>query len=575
MSAELSAPTLLASSLSRGATAVPLIEQTLGDFFDGVVARQPEREALVSRHQRRRYTYRELQREANRLASALLGLGLVPGERIGIWSHNNAEWVLMQLATAKIGLILVNINPAYRTAEVEYALNKVGCKALVTMANFKTSDYLGMLRELAPEWAHAQPGRLESGALPHLHTVVWIDEAGQGEDQPGLMRFSELLASGNPDDVRLAAIAATLQATDPINIQFTSGTTGFPKGATLTHRNILNNGFFIGEAMKLTPADRLCIPVPLYHCFGMVLGNLACFTHGATIVYPNDGFDALTVLETVQEERCTGLHGVPTMFIAELDHPRFKEFDLSTLRTGIMAGSPCPIEVMKRVVSDMHLSEITIAYGMTETSPVSCQSSMDTPLDKRVSTVGLVQPHLEVKVIDPAGGEIVAPGVSGELCTRGYSVMHGYWDDPARTQEAIDDQGWMHTGDLATMDAEGYVNIVGRIKDMVIRGGENIYPREIEEFLYRHPKVQDVQVVGLPDKRYGEELCAWIVTKPGQTLTEDEIRDFCKGKIAHYKVPRYIRFVSGFPMTVTGKIQKFKIRDEMKHQLGLEEDKTA
>ena len=575
LSASIPATPPFTRSYASGATDVPLIEQTLGDFFDAVVARQPEHEALVSVHQRRRYSYLQLQREANRLASALLGLGLVPGERVGIWSHNNAEWVLVQLATAKVGLILVNINPAYRTAEVEYALNKVDCKALVTMASFKTSDYLGMLRELAPEWLHARPGQLQSATLPHLHSVIWIDEAGQGDDQPGMLRFSDLLAGGNPDDARLSAIATTLDASDPINIQFTSGTTGFPKGATLTHRNILNNGFFIGEAMKLTPADRLCIPVPLYHCFGMVLGNLACFTHGATIVYPNDGFDALSVLQTVQDEQCTGLHGVPTMFIAELDHPRFAEFDLSTLRTGIMAGSPCPTEVMKRVVSDMHLSQITIAYGMTETSPVSCQSSIDTPLDKRVSTVGLVQPHLEVKVINPEGGEIVAPGLSGELCTRGYSVMHGYWDDPARTHESIDVDGWMHTGDLATMDAGGYFNIVGRIKDMVIRGGENIYPREIEEFLYRHPKVQDVQVVGLPDKRYGEELCAWIVTRPGETLSEDEVREFCKGKIAHYKVPRYIRFVAGFPMTVTGKIQKFKIRDEMKNQLGLEEDPTA
>ncbi len=575
MSAGLSTSKPLTGSFDRGATDVPLIEQPIGAFFDAVVARQPAHEALVSIHQGRRYNYLELQREANRLASALLGLGLAAGERVGIWSHNNAEWVLLQLATAKVGLILVNINPAYRTAEVEYALNKVNCKALVTMASFKTSDYLGMLRELAPEWAHAQPGQLESVKLPNLRSVVWIDEPGRGADQPGMMRFSDLLVSGNPDDARLAGIAATLKVTDPINIQFTSGTTGFPKGATLTHRNILNNGFFIGEAMKLTPADRLCIPVPLYHCFGMVLGNLACLTHGSTIVYPNDGFDPLTVLQAVQAERCTGLHGVPTMFIAELDHPRFAEFDLSSLRTGIMAGSPCPTEVMKRVVSDMHLSQITIAYGMTETSPVSCQSSVDTPLEKRVSTVGLVQPHLEVKVIDPESGAIALPGVSGELCTRGYSVMHGYWDDPARTEEAIDADGWMHTGDLATMDDQGYVNIVGRIKDMVIRGGENIYPREIEEFLYRHPKVQDVQVVGLPDKRYGEELCAWIVTKPGQTLTEDEIRTFCKGQIAHYKVPRYIRFVQGFPMTVTGKIQKFKIRDEMKSQLGLEENKTA
>lgn len=566
----------LVDSHARGATDVPLIEQTIGAFFADMVTRQPDREALVSRHQGRRYTYAQLQAEAHRLASALLGMGLTPGDRVGIWSHNNAEWVLMQLATAQVGLVLVNINPAYRTAEVEYALNKVGCKLLVSMARFKTSDYLGMLRELAPEWQGQQPGHLHAAKLPQLKTVVWIDdEAGQGADEPGLLRFTELIARGNAADPRLAQVAAGLQATDPINIQFTSGTTGFPKGATLTHRNILNNGFFIGECMKLTPADRLCIPVPLYHCFGMVLGNLACFTHGATIVYPNDGFDPLTVLQTVQDERCTGLHGVPTMFIAELDHPRFAEFNLSTLRTGIMAGSPCPTEVMKRVVEQMNLREITIAYGMTETSPVSCQSSTDTPLDKRVSTVGQVQPHLEVKIVDPDTGAVVPIGQRGEFCTKGYSVMHGYWGDEAKTREAIDEGGWMHTGDLATMDAEGYVNIVGRIKDMVIRGGENIYPREIEEFLYRHPQVQDVQVVGVPDQKYGEELCAWIIAKPGTQPTEDDIRAFCKGQIAHYKVPRYIRFVTSFPMTVTGKIQKFKIRDEMKDQLGLEEQKTA
>ena len=548
---------------ARGATTTPLIEQTIPAFFAAMVERQPDHPALVSRHQGRRYTYRELHRASRQLASALLGLGLARGDRIGIWSHNNAEWVLMQLATAQVGLVLVNINPAYRTSEVEYALNKVACQALVTMPRFKTSDYLGMLGELGP------------ARLPHLRHTVWIDEAGQGEEQPGTLRFSALLAAGNPDDPRIDGIAAALQASDAINIQFTSGTTGFPKGATLTHRNILNNGFFIGEAMKLTPADRLCIPVPLYHCFGMVLGNLACFTHGATVVYPGDAFDPLAVLETVQAERCTGLHGVPTMFIAELDHPRFREFDLGSLRTGIMAGSPCPTEVMKRVVSDMHMGEVTIAYGMTETSPVSCQSSTDTPLAKRVSTVGQVQPHLEVKVVDPETGATVDAGVPGELCTRGYSVMLGYWEDEAKTREAIDADGWMHTGDLATMDEEGYFNIVGRIKDMVIRGGENIYPREIEEFLHRMPQVQDVQVVGVPDRKYGEELCAWIIARPGQALDEEQVRAFCKGQIAHYKVPRYIRFVESFPMTVTGKIQKFRIREAMKGELDLKEEKTA
>ena len=565
----------LTQSYDRGTTDVPLMTQTIGDLFDAMAAQQPEREALVCVHQGLRYTYAELRNAADQLASALLASGLVHGDRVGIWSHNNAEWVLLQLATAKVGLVLVNINPAYRTSELEYALNKVGCKTLVTMARFKTSDYLGMLRELAPELGSAVPGALQAKRLPALRQVVWIDSPADKQEEPGMQCFSALLALGRVGDPAVAAAQRRCKASDPINVQFTSGTTGFPKGATLTHSNILNNGFFIGECMKLTPADRLCIPVPLYHCFGMVLGNLACLTHGSAIVYPNDGFDPLTVLQTVQDEKCTGLHGVPTMFIAELDHPRFKEFDLSTLRTGIMAGSPCPTEVMKRVVSDMHLSEITIAYGMTETSPVSCQSSTTTPLARRVSTVGTVQPHLEVKIIDPATGNITAPGVSGELCTRGYSVMHGYWGDPVKTAEAIDTEGWMHTGDLATMDAEGYVNIVGRIKDLVIRGGENVYPREIEEFLYRHPQIQDVQVVGVPDAKYGEELCAWIIVRPGQSLNEEQVRDFCKGQIAHYKVPRYVRFVTAFPMTITGKIQKFRIREQMQEELGLTAAKTA
>jgi fatty-acyl-CoA synthase len=563
--------TELSASIAQGRCDTPLIEQTIGAFFDAMAARLPEHAALVSCHQHLRYTYGQLQTESNRLASALLGLGLRQGDRVGIWSHNNAEWLLTQLATAKVGIVLVNINPAYRLAELEYALNKVGCKALISMTVFKTSDYLEMLTTLAPELADCAPGALTAARLPALKTVIQL-----GQDAvAGMLRFADLMASGDPHDARLAEIAATLDARDPVNIQFTSGTTGFPKGATLTHRNILNNGFFIGEAMRLTSADRLCIPVPLYHCFGMVLGNLACLTHGATIVYPNDAFDPLLVLQAVQEERCTGLHGVPTMFIAELDHPRFAEFDLSTLRTGIMAGSPCPIEVMKRVLRDMHMEEVTIAYGMTETSPVSCQSDAATPLEKRVGTVGRVQPHLEVKIADPASGEIMPIGDTGELCTRGYSVMHGYWDDPAKTAEAIDADGWMHTGDLATMDAEGYVNIVGRIKDMVIRGGENIYPREIEEFLYRHPAIQDVQVVGVPDVKYGEELAAWIILRPGQMLDEAGVRAFCQGQIAHYKVPRYIRFVQELPMTVTGKVQKFKMREAMKQELQLAENKTA
>ncbi|MBA5603801.1 AMP-binding protein [Duganella sp. FT3S] len=562
-------------SYARGQTDKPLIEQTIGDYFDTIVARHPDAEALVSLHQRRRYTYRELQTEVNRLASALLGAGLATGDRVAIWSHNNVEWVLMQLATARLGLILVNINPAYRVAELEYALNKVGCKALVSMARFKTSDYLSMIRELAPELASATPGALHCARLPDLRTVVWIDEQGAGAEEAGMLRFSALLARGQADGARVREVAAGVRPQQAINIQFTSGTTGFPKGATLTHRNILNNGFFVGEAMKLTDRDRLCIPVPLYHCFGMVLGNLASLTHGACIVYPSSGFEPLAVLQAVQDERCTVLHGVPTMFIAELDHPRFAEFDLSTLRTGIMAGSPCPVEVMKRVVGDMHMSEVTIAYGMTETSPVSCQSGTDTPLAMRVSTVGMVRDHLEVQIVDPDTGIVTARNQPGELCTRGYSVMQGYWGDEAQTREAIDADGWMHTGDLATMNEEGYVNIVGRIKDMVIRGGENIYPREIEEFLYRHPAVQDVQVVGVPDTKYGEELCAWIVVKPGQSLTEEGVRKFCEGQIAYHKVPRYIRFVEEFPMTITGKIQKFKIRDLMKQELGVQEAKTA
>jgi fatty-acyl-CoA synthase len=569
----MAAPSLNHVGLSyvQGASEKPLIGRTIGQFFDDVCAAWPARPALVVRHQNVRLSFGELQQQVDALAAGLLTLGLEPGDRIGIWSPNSSEWVLTQFATAKAGLILVNINPAYRTAELEYALNKVGCMALILAERFKTSDYVGMLRELAPELSHVAPGKLEASRLPSLRSVILLGEAAQ----PGMFRFADILGRGGPTEAeRLAELAGQLQFDDPINIQFTSGTTGFPKGATLSHHNILNNGYFIGEAMRLTPEDRLCIPVPLYHCFGMVLGNLAALTHGACMVFPGEGFDPLTTLQTLAEERCTALHGVPTMFIAQLDHAEFKRFDLRSLRTGIMAGSPCPIEVMKRAVADMHLGEITIAYGMTETSPVSFQSSTDDPFDRRVSTVGRIQPHLEVKVVD-RDGRIVPRGMPGELLTRGYSVMLGYWGDEERTREAIDAARWMHTGDLATIDAEGYCNIVGRIKDMVIRGGENVYPREIEEFLYRHPKIQDVQVIGVPDDRYGEEICAWVKLRPGATATEEDIKSFCRDQIAHYKVPRYVKFVDEFPMTVTGKIQKFIMRERTIDELGLKVAKTA
>jgi fatty-acyl-CoA synthase len=558
-------------SYVHGASDQPLIGKTIGQFFDDACAKWATRPALVVRHQKVHLSYAELRAAVDKLAAGLLTLDLNPGDRIGIWSPNNSEWVLTQFASAKAGLILVNINPAYRIAELEYALNKVGCKALILAERFKTSDYVGMLRELALELGHAQPGKLESARLPALRSVVLLGEGWH----PGTFRFSEIMTRGGAAErKRIAELAPQLQFDEPINIQFTSGTTGFPKGATLSHHNILNNGFFIGEAMRLTPEDRLCIPVPLYHCFGMVLGNLAALTHGACMVFPGEGFDPLATLQAVAEGRCTALHGVPTMFIAQLDHPEFSRFDLSSLRTGIMAGSPCPIEVMKRAVGNMHLSEITIAYGMTETSPVSFQSSTADPLERRVSSVGRIQPHVEVKIVD-LNGRIVPTGTPGELLTRGYCVMLGYWGDEQRSREAIDAARWMHTGDLATIDAEGYCNIVGRIKDMVIRGGENVYPREIEEFLYRHPKIQDVQVIGVPDDRYGEEICAWVKLRPGVSATEEEIRVFCRDQIAHYKVPRYIKFVDEFPMTVTGKIQKFIMRERTIAELGLKVQKTA
>jgi fatty-acyl-CoA synthase len=561
----------LARSYAHGASAQPLLGDTIGEALDEVADRAPAAEALVVRHQHVRWTYGELRARADRFAAGLVALGLERGDRVGIWSPNNAEWVVTEFATARAGLILVNINPAYRVHELQYVLTKVGCKALVSATTFRGADYLGMIHEIAPELEAATPAELRSAALPDLRTVIQIG----GTPAPGALSFEAVSEMADRTSrERLHARAEGLQFDDPINIQFTSGTTGMPKGATLTHHNLLNNGFFVGEAQRLSEGDRVCIPVPLYHCFGMVLGNLACLTHTAAMVYPSEGFDARAVLETVEAERCTALYGVPTMFIAELDHAEFSRFDLQTLRTGIMAGSPCPVEVMKRVVSDMHMREVTICYGMTETSPVSFQTAPDDPLDRRVSTVGRIHPHVEVKIVDERGN-VVAPGVAGELCTRGYSVMLGYWDDEARTAEVVDAAGWMHTGDLATLDAEGYCNIVGRIKDMVIRGGENVYPREIEEFLYSHPKIQDVQVIGVPDRKYGEEICAWIVVKPGATLTTDEVRAFCDGQIARYKIPRYVKLVEGFPLTVTGKVQKYLMREQMKRELGLEDERTA
>ena len=556
---------MLQQSYVHGASDTELLGETLGANFDRVATKFADRDALIVRHQNVRWTYGDLKREVDAFAGGLLALGLEPGDRVGIWSPNNSEWVVAQYATAKAGLILVNINPAYRVSELEYALNKVGAKALILASSFKSSDYVAMLRELAPEIDGCAPGALKSARLPHLLRAIQIGD----ETAAGFFNFTDIAdLADDSHHQRIEGLAGTLQFDDPINIQFTSGTTGFPKGATLTHFNILNNGYFTGLGMKFTSEDRLCVPVPLYHCFGMVLSNIAVLTHGAALIYPEEAFDPLSVLEAIHEERCTALHGVPTMFIAELAHPRFNEFDLSSLRTGMMAGSPCPIEVMKQVVADMNCSEMIIGYGMTETSPVITLCETDDPMEKQVSTVGRIFPHVEAKVVDE-DGRIVAPGVTGELLARGYNVMQGYWDDPERTAEAIDVAGWMHTGDLATIDTEGFCNIVGRLKDMVIRGGENIYPREIEEYLYRHPKISDVQVFGVPDPRFVEELCAWIKPVDGETLDEDEIRAFCQGQVAHYKIPRYIRFVDEFPMTVTGKIQKFVMRDAMIKELDL------
>jgi fatty-acyl-CoA synthase len=559
------------ASIVAGDRSRPLLELTVDEALRAAVTADPGRTALVSPQHGVRMSYAEVDAAVEQLARGFLAAGLDPGDRIGIWAPNRPEWYLTMFAAARAGLVLVNVNPAYRTSELEFALRHVGCRAIVYPATFKTSDYAGMLAGLIPELGTATPGQLASPRFPDLRLLVQIG----GTPAPGTMGFEEVFALGaRGDGVRLATIAAGVNHRDAYNIQFTSGTTGLPKGATLTHFNIVNNAFLVGEVLRLTREDRLCIPVPMYHCFGMVMGVLLAVTHGATAVYPSEAFDPLAVLETVSAERCTVLHGVPTMFIAELEHPRFGEFDLSSLRTGIMAGAPCPITVMQRVIAEMHMPDVTICYGMTETSPVSFQSSTEDPIERRVGTVGRVHPHVEVKIID-ASGATTPRGTPGELLTRGYSVMTGYWNDPERTREAIDAGGWMHTGDIAVIDDEGYCNIVGRVKDMIIRGGENISPREIEEFLYRHPAVLDVAVVGVPDSRYGEAVCACIRVREGMQVTDEEIRDFCRGQIAHYKVPRYVRFLDGFPMTVTGKVQKYVIRERLRIDLGLTEEKHA
>jgi len=548
-----------------------LRDETVSGLLHRAARKWPDRPAAAFCESGMRWTWAELNAEVDRLAAGLLSLGLYRGDRVGIWSPNRAEWLIAQFATARIGLILVNINPAYRRSELEYALNKVGCAALITATRFKSSDYIQMLCDLAPELETCAPGRLRSERLPSLRSVIHLGRS----ERPGMFRYAEVMQRGRSAyRSRLPGIEMRLRQTDPINIQFTSGTTGAPKGATLTHRNIVNNGWFTGHAMRLSEQDRLCIPVPLYHCFGMVLGNLAAVAHGACMVFPGEAFEAGQTLAALSEERCTAVHGVPTMFLAMVEHPEFRRFDLTALRTGIMSGAPCPISLMQRVMRDMNAEEITIAYGMTETAPVSFQTATDDPIARRTGTVGRVQPHAEVKVIDESGATVRA-GEPGELCTRGYLVMQGYWDDPERTAESIDADGWMHTGDLGTIDAEGYGNIIGRVKDMVIRGGENIYPAEIEEFLRRHPDIADVQVFGVPDEKYGEELCAWVVPRGARKPTLQDIRDFCDGQIAHFKIPRHVRTVAEFPMTVTGKARKIEMRQTMIEELGLIERQTA
>jgi fatty-acyl-CoA synthase len=534
-------------SYVHGANSEPLVGEPIFHNLRRTAARFGERDALVVPHQSYRATYRQLVEQSEEIGRGLMSRGVQKGDRVGIWSPNRHEWVLVQYATAAIGAILVNINPAYRTSELLYALNQSGISFLVLAAGFRTADYRAMLAEV-------------KSSCPALREALVLED--------GWDALKRDAAKTSVEDLRERE--AALQFDDPINIQYTSGTTGFPKGATLTHHNILNNAFFIGETLHYTEQDRVCIPVPFYHCFGMVLGNLACTTHGSTMVIPGEAYDPVAVMETVQKERCTSLYGVPTMFIGELEHPRFKDFDFSSLRTGIMAGSPCPVEVMKKVQTVMHIPEMTIAYGMTETSPVSTQCATDDPLEKRVSTVGRVHPHVEIKIVDPTTGAVVPRGMPGELCSRGYMVMLGYWNNEEATRQAIDAARWMHTGDLATMDDDGYINIVGRIKDMIIRGGENIYPREVEEFLYGHPMIADVQVIGVPSEKYGEEVMAWVKLREGSTVSGEELAAWCKGKIATYKIPRHWKFVDGFPMTVTGKIQKFKMRETAIDELGLE-----
>jgi fatty-acyl-CoA synthase len=538
-----------------GVSDQPLLYRSVGGVLSDAANAWPDTEALVVRHQSIRWTYRELDRRVSELARGLLALGLRPGDRVGIWSPNNAEWILTQFATARAGMILVNINPAYRASELSHALHKVGCRALILALAHKSSNYVAIVRSVVGE--PSGNGRLHCAAFPDLEYLIQL---GPGE-VPGMLAFPDLFSP--VEDVTLPSP----DPDEPVNIQFTSGTTGLPKGATLSHFNIVNNGFFVAGAMMTRSADRICVPVPLYHCFGMVMGVLGAVTHGATVVLPAESFDAHSTLAAIAEERCTALYGVPTMFIAELEHPSFPDFDLSSLRTGIMAGAPCPIAIMRRVIAAMHMEQITICYGMTETSPVSFQSGVDDPLEKRVGTVGRIHPHVQVKLVD-SDGNVVPRGERGELLTRGYNVMRGYWGDPERTSECLDAAGWMHTGDLATFDEEGYCSIVGRVKDMIIRGGENIYPREIEEYLLRHPKVLDVAVVGVPDQQYGEVVCAVIRLRERTVCTESEILEFCREQIAHYKVPRFVRFVDAFPMTVTGKVQKYLLREQQVEELG-------